>query len=81
MKLGIEVDGAAKLDTRHLFSDENLLGSAAQPDETSSSSTSSASSKRREIDSTESNLDEQSSSKKVKLEPEMVKKEQLHGIF
>jgi hypothetical protein len=81
MKLGIDVDGAAKLDTRHLFSDEDLLGSVAQPDETSSSSTSSVSSKRREIDSAESNLDEQSSSKKVKLEPEMVKKEPLQGEF
>ncbi len=71
MKLGIDVGGAAKLDTSHIFSDYDLI-SAAQNNELvpeSAEGISSSSSKRKEFDeddSVGSNLDTQN--KKIKVE-------------
>jgi hypothetical protein len=58
MKLGIDVAGAAKLDTRHIFSDEDLIAASAADhtaaddnNSNASSAASSATSKRKESES------------------------------
>jgi hypothetical protein len=67
MKLGIDVAGAAKLDTRHIFSDEDLIAANVNDDSSNaSSSAGSSSSKRKETEPESSSLTEASNKKVTK---------------